>query len=459
MDKIELLKKRKAELFESGKKIREIIAELTDEKSFVEQSTFSFSEGELYEGAQGEGVVCGFATIDNSPYYIVAQNFEVLSGGISKAGCDKILRCLNAAEVSDTPVIFILNSRGIRIGEGVTALEGISAVIAKSVALKGAALQYAIVVGELYGVAAVLAANADFTFMYEDSTLAHASPFVLSAKVGKNLSPKEAAGADALKDSGLVSFKAKNTAEIKQTIMKITDLIVPYGEEIKDYSNLNKTFPPLNKGQNAKLIIDSVFDENSHIEIFPDFCPQIKCVLGRIGGIAAAAAVFETGDNKVDIKGMKKLADFVEFAGCFGLNLITFVNSTGLDDSLNTLYDFTLKETARFSFNMSIYNNVKISVIYGKATGAGYALFAAKSVGYDYSFAFADAKIALFDSAAGAEVEFQAKNAEQKAKLTKRYADENSDAINAAKCGYIDNIIEPALVKQYLIATLQMLMR
>ena len=41
--------------------------------------------------------------------------------------------------------------------------------------------------------------------------------------------------------------------------------------------------------------------------------------------------------------------------------------------------------------------------------------------------------------------------------LVARYAEENSDPINAAKDGYIDAIIEPQFVKQYLIAALQML--
>ena len=48
------------------------------------------------------------------------------------------------------------------------------------------------------------------------------------------------------------------------------------------------------------------------------------------------------------------------------------------------------------------------------------------------------------------------KNADP-AKLAARYADENADPVNAAKGGYLDNIIEPQFVKQYLIASLQML--
>ncbi|MFQ9424894.1 MAG: carboxyl transferase, partial [Christensenellaceae bacterium] len=78
------------------------------------------------------------------------------------------------------------------------------------------------------------------------------------------------------------------------------------------------------------------------------------------------------------------------------------------------------------------------------------------SVGFDYTCAFANAKIALFDSVQGALVELGDEKAD-KAALSAKYADENSDPVNAAKNGYIDAIIEPQFVKQYLIASLQML--
>ena len=65
-------------------------------------------------------------------------------------------------------------------------------------------------------------------------------------------------------------------------------------------------------------------------------------------------------------------------------------------------------------------------------------------------------KLPLFDGVQGALVEFVGEKAD-KATLAAKYADENSDPVNAAKDGYIDAIIEPQFVKQYLIASLQML--
>ena len=120
MDKIQLLQERKTKLVEFSKEIRERINALVDENSFVELSAFSFSKNEFYgENAEGEGVVTGFATISDYPFYVVAQNFKAFDGGISKANCDKIIKCLDIAEKNATPVVYLLNTHGVQVGEGV----------------------------------------------------------------------------------------------------------------------------------------------------------------------------------------------------------------------------------------------------------------------------------------------------------------------------------------------------
>ena len=80
-------------------------------------------------------------------------------------------------------------------------------------------------------------------------------------------------------------------------------------------------------------------------------------------------------------------------------------------------------------------------------------------MGYDYSYAFANAKIALFDSVQGAEIELSDDKKVDHAKLAAKYSDENSDPVNAAQGGYIDNIIQPSFLKRYLTASLQMLLK
>ena len=455
MNKIQLLQERKAKLAEAGKEIRDRISALIDEESFVELSAFSFSKNDFYgENAEGEGVITGFATISGYPFYIVAQNFKVLSGGISKANCDKIVKCLDMAEKNSTPVVYVLNTVGVQVGEGVTVLEGLAKVLMRSTQLKGVVPQYVVVDGEVYGSVAMLAAVADFTFFVENkSVLAVNSPFVLSAKAGKNLTKQEVGGAEALSKTGIPSFVVENIESVKKTITEITEFVnVPMVD-----AELNESLPMLNEVVNVDTIM-SVFE--NFVEVGAGFESDVKTVIGRIGGIAVSAVVFDGGEEGVELNASKlaKIREFVEFAYRANLPFITFTNVKGIVPCMCVNNSRVMKEVAEYLNILDINDTPKISVVYKKAVGLGYSLFSAKSAGFDYTCAFANSKVALFDSVQGAQIELASEGADKNA-MVQKYADENSDPINAAKDGYIDAIIEPQFVKQYLIASLQMLVK
>ncbi len=455
MDKIQLLQARKAKLAEAGKEIRSHIQAVADEDSFVELSAFSFSKNEFYnEEAAGEGVVTGFCTVDGYPFYVVAQNFAVLQGGISKANCDKMVKCLDAAEKNDAPVLYFLHTQGVQVGEGVTALEGLGKLLMRSAQLKGVVPQYAVVDGEVYGGAAMLAAVADFTFFVEKrSVLAVNSPFVLSAKAGKNLAKEEVGSAKALDKSGMPTFEVKDLSEVREKIVALQELIsVPMVD-----AELNQSLPTLNENVSYEAML-SVFE--NPVELCPTFESDVKTLVGRIGGIAVAAVIFDGGEEGVSLTAEKlaKIKSFAEFACCYGLPFITFTDTKGVCPCMQVNNSRVMKEMAEYLNMLDTIDTAKLAVVYKKAIGLGYSLFAAKSVGFDYTCAFANAKIALFDNVQGAKIEFANEKADEAA-LAKRYAEENSDPVHAAKEGYIDAIIEPQFVKQHVIAALQMLVK
>jgi propionyl-coA carboxylase, beta subunit len=461
MDKIKLLQTRRSKVLEAGSEIRKTISELVDADSFVELSGYSFSKNEFYgEDAEGEGVVTGFATVEGYPVYVAAQNFKVMSGGVSKANCEKILKCLTLAEKNSTPVVYILNSLGVQVGEGVTVLEGLASVLAKSARLHGVVPQFTIVKGEVYGQAALFTANADFNFFLKEGVLAANSPLVISAKSGKNLPKEEVGGAKALDKTNLVSFTAENMAEIRSKIFKIIDLLPDYNSVVvENGADLNRANAKLNQQCSSDELVKAVFDAESFVEVGNAYSPEVKCILGRVGGVSVAAVVFDGEEGtELDQYNMAKINWFLEFAAYYSLPFISFADTLSVAANTCVNNSLVLKQISKFMENFELLENAKISVVYKKAVGMGYTLFAAKSMGYDYTLAFANAKIALFDSVAGAEIELAA-DGRTREKLAEKYADENSDPVNAAKDGYIDDIIEPQFVKQYLIAALQMLLK
>ena len=453
MDKIQLLQERKMQVEAAGKDVRAQIAALIDAESFVELAAFSFSKNEFYgETAEGEGVVTGFATVDGYPFYIIAQNYAVMKGGMSKANCEKIAKCLDAAEKNYTPVIYLLNTQGVQIGEGVCGLEGLGKLLMRSTQLKGVVAQYAIVNGDVFGSAAMLAAIADFTFFIENkSVLSVNSPFVLSAKANKNLSKDEVGNAKALAKSGIPTFELADMEAVREKIVAINDLLsIPTVE-----AELNQSAPVLNVEVSTSSLL-TIFEKAIEINALNE--PEVKTVLGRIGGIAVAALIFDGAENGVELTAekMAKIKAFAELACCYGLPFITFTDVKGICPCMQANNSRVMKETAEYLSMLDTIDTAKIAVVYKKAIGLGYSLFASKSVGFDYTCAFANASIALFDGAQGAQIELGDEKIDR-ASLAARYSQENSDPIHAAKNGYVDAIIEPQFVKQYLIAALQML--
>ena len=460
MDKIDLLRMRREKILASGSEIREQISALVDESSFVELDAYSFSRNDFYgEDAEGEGVVTGYATIDSVPVYLVAQNAKVLSGGVSTANCKKIVKCLDKASETGYPVIYLLNSLGVQVGEGVNALEGMAEVLSRATELKGSVTQISIVLGNLYGSFALLAANSDFNFMLSNSCVAYASPLVISAGSNKNLPASDVGGVKSAKHNSLTTFAVDGVEEARDSIVKLFAILPAYSEVVGDTADdLNRVSENLNSKVCPKCLVSAVFDDGKCVELNKGFCPEVVTAIGRVGGISVASIIFGGEDKGVELNLdiVLKLKDFAFFASENNLPLVLFVNTLGIKADLETSNTTILKEICNLI--SALKSNLRISVVYGKAVGLGYSLFASKSLGVDYSYAFANAHIALFDGAVSA-VHFGSVREDKMDELEDRYAEENADPINAAKNGYIDNIIEPQFVRSFVISALQMLVR
>ena len=464
MNRVDLLKKRKAELSACKDEIMKMISSLTDEKSFVETGVYSFSQQVITgEKLYGEGVITGYATVEDNPIYVIAQNFAVMDGGLTKAQCDKVLKCMEQAENSAVPVLYILNTHGVSAGEGIPVLEGMAAIIRKASQLKGALPQFAFVCGDCFGSVSVLAALCDFCFMTDSAVLSSSSPFVISAKSGVNLPPDKIAGASVHRsETGLCSFYVNNLSEISNRIADILDLLPAYGRNVAelDLAAANKTISFTDGGIDCKSLLDGVMD--SYFEVSADYMPEVKCVLGRIGGFSCAVVAFDGEDGVVlNSKNLKKIANFYKFAASYDLPVVNMVNTLGFALNIKEEKSELISAAAELTYNLSFVDNAKISLIFGKAIGAGYMLFAAKSAGYDYTVALSGSSVALFDEKVGSEIEFAGKIKDEKdrEKFRALYAEKNSDPFNAAEGGFVDDIAEPEFAKQYLISALQMSVR
>ena len=441
MAHLDLLKSRKAELYEKTAEVRKNISTVVDEGSFVEFNAFSFAKSEFYD-----------STVDGYPVYVVAQNKNVLNGSLSKANIDKITECLAKAFDKELPVIYFLESQGVQVGEGVAVLEGISTLLKASTAIKSVAPQFVIATGDVLGSTALLASNADFAFAVNNACISYASPVVISAS-------KEGADKASVANAknGAKTFDVKSLEEAKAKILQILNVLPRFsGYEIDCNDDMNRSAPSLNDKVDVDSLISATFDGGEFIKMNEGYAPSIVTGIGRIGGMSAAGIIFGGGEQGVDITldVVLKIKNFVKFADENGLHIVMYLNSNGIKADDNTSNSPVMIE---FMDMLSKLSEIKrVTVVYGKAIGLGYT-FASKALGCCYNFAFAGAKISLLDGFAGISATFGTVDPEKIQEVSSKYLEEQ-DSFNSAKLGCIDNIIEHENVRQYVISALQMIL-
>ncbi len=156
----------------------------------------------------------------------------------------------------------------------------------------------------------------------------------------------------------------------------------------------------------------------------------------------------------------EKYLKLLNICDSFNLPLINFVDNEGISVKNSGGCMAALKKI----FDFGAFTEVpKISVITGSAVGAGYSAFAAKGMGYGYTLAWADANIGIVSGQAQARLEFPGMLGKQEdrqaaiAKIESKINDMQKSALTAARSGFIDNVIDPALSRPYIISALRML--
>lgn len=454
------LNKLLGETLELSKDVLKIINNIIDEKSFVEMDTFIRSQTALGEAA-GEGVVSGFASISDIQVGIFATNPTVLKGSIGKANSQKIVRCVEKAVITNSPIIAILDTYGARFAEGIEAMEGYGAILNAFSNAYGIVPTIIVVKGSNLGMLSYLTTCCDCCIAYDKAVIATASPLVLAAK--NKLDTKDI-GNSAIHSAttGIISNIVKTDAELKDYIAKFLDLLCNKISVSSD--DANRICKNLKAKTKAADIINEIIDKGSFCELKTNFAKEVITGIAKLNGISVGIACNngEINEGRLTANAAIKVSDLLNMCDSFDIPVINMVDCGGVEVNLVGENSNLIREISNLIY---CYNQItvgKISLVTGNAIGLGYVALASKAV-YDFTFAWADANIGIIDNLAAAELIYSAEISKAKdkdkaaQKLADSYAEANSNAITVAMNGYIDNVFEPNLSRQYLINALQML--
>jgi len=155
---------------------RERIEKLYDPGTFLEIGLWCKSESLAYDLYKREipadGVIAGYGNINGWPVYGFFQDFTVMGGTLGRRHAEKMSRVLDEAAKAGCPVLYVADSGGARIQEGVDALSGYGDMFYRNTLYSGVIPQLCAIVGPCAGGAVYSPALMDCIFTVDKITQA-----------------------------------------------------------------------------------------------------------------------------------------------------------------------------------------------------------------------------------------------------------------------------------------------
>jgi acetyl-CoA carboxylase carboxyltransferase component len=465
---------------------RERIDLLLDDGSFEEFDMFVTHTctdfGLEKEHYMGDGVVTGYGTIDGRLVYVFSQDFTVFGGSLSEAYAMKICKVLDKAMKVGAPVIGINDSGGARIQEGVKSLGGYAEIFQRNIMASGVIPQISAIFGPCAGGAVYSPALTDFTLMTkENSYMFVTGPKVVKTVTGEVVTDQELGGATVHgTKSGVTHFIAEDEQEGILLIRKLISYLpqnnledppyVPCNDPIDRLEDdLNSIIPENpNKPYDVKDVIHAVVDFSEFLEVMRFYAPNIVVGFARFNGISVGIVANQPNylAGVLDINASRKAARFVRFCDAFNIPIVTLVDVPGFLPGTAQEYGGIILHGAKLLFAYGEATVPKVTIVLRKAYGGAYDVMSSKHLRGDINYAWPTAEIAVMGPKGAIEVLFQKKLAaiedekereEYIRQHEEDYKEKFANPYNAARYGYIDDVIEPRNTRFRVIRALQSL--
>jgi len=168
---------------------RERVTLLLDRDSFQEAGLFAKHNGRFFgmgdKDLPADGVVTGRGRIAGRPVHVASQDFTVAGGSAGEVHANKIADTMKASMKTGTPFVFINDSGGARVQEGVASLSGYARIFHQNVMLSGVVPQISLICGPCAGGAAYSPALTDFIIQTRDGLIFITGPTVIKQVTGE----------------------------------------------------------------------------------------------------------------------------------------------------------------------------------------------------------------------------------------------------------------------------------
>lgn len=417
----------------------------------------TFAElGAYIKRADGKacGAVCGYGAVDGRLVYAFAQNGDREKGAFDLTQAKKLHALYEAALRNGAPVVGIFDSVGAYMTDGAEAMAAYGSLLADISRASGAVPQIALIGGVCAGLCATAAAMFDLTVTVKDrSQMFVGAPFLTGAE----------GSAEGTAANGLSSVTASDEAEAMQTVRTLLELLpascAALAEE-RVTDDANRTCAV--EGRPVREAIGEMTDRGSFVEIGTGYGAGTVTGLARLAGYPCGVVAndAQVAGGVLTAEGARKAAKLISLCNCFGIPVLTLVDSEGVAVDAKEENAPLAAELGRLAMVYASANVAKITAVIGKAYGAAFTLMGSKALGADVVYAAENAQISVMKPESAVAFLWNDRITEQttRAELVEKWSAEQAAPACAAQTGAVDDIVAAAELRKYACAAMNMLL-
>ena len=452
------------------------IAALLDDNSFVEigglvtarATDFNLKPNET----PSDGCITGYGVINGNLVYVYSQDASVLTGTIGEMHAKKITNLYDLAMKTGAPVIGLIESAGLRLQEATDALAAFGEIYLKQTMASGVIPQITAVFGTCGGGLGLFPTMTDFTFMEEkNAKLFVNAPNALDGNVITKCDSSSAKFQ--AEESGIVDVVA-DEATILEKVRELVSFLPANNEDDASFledctDDLNRVNPEIaGCVGDTSVALSILADDNNFFEVKTGYAKNMVTGFLRLDGVTVGAVanrseicdeegkVAEKLDAVLTAEGCEKAAEFVNFCDAFGIPVLTLTNVKGYEATLASEKAIA-KAAAKLTYAFANATVPKVNVVIGKALGTAYVVMNSKAIGADITMAWPDAQIGAMDGKLAAKIMYDGQGADVINEKAAEYEALTLNVTSAAKRGYVDQIVNAADTRKYVIGAFEML--
>jgi len=430
---------------------------------YVEHRTTAF--GMDTKTIPAEGLVVGFGKVNGRNVVVAAEDYTSMAGTFGEYHGKKFSEAIRKAKELGVPFVGLNDSGGARLQEGVDTLQSYAWLFREQILASGIIPQIAVIMGPCLGGQAYHPVMQDFLFQCRHTGfMGIAGPAFVKAQLGQEISLEKLCGVHAhavlAGQTHVVGEDDRDTLDKVKTLLSFlpsSNREAPPRTPCTD--DPERAAPELdtllpeepNKSFDVHGVIERIVDHGSFFEIFKDFAKNVVIGFGRFNGrpTGLVASQSRWKGAVLDCDVADKVARFVRFCDLFGIPLVNLHDTPGYLIGPDEEWRGILRHGAKMLYAYIDATVPKITIIMRKSYAGAYLGMCCKDTGADFVYAWPNVRVSIVGGATAASVIFakEINGADDPEKVRKeriqQYEREFENPYEAAKRGYIDDVILP----------------